>query len=367
MKKCCFLFPLLLINFIAFAQTKSEALQVGAILESLQTGNSGTYLSLFPSYDSLLKTLHATTDTAAMITFNTDPRKLQQYDPVYNPAIDSDFKAVFKKGKDSTLHWSDILLSRYELEKMMITRDMRGIDKIIKVRLQGYIMVEDALTRKHYIIAVKDIMGMNGLWYGGHVTNVLEAETIDEYYDKLAAERKMEKQKLMALLYPNEDVDTSNTSTTPVAAAPKSILAISTDDDEAEAEKKKPKGPKDVSARKFYTGTFDYQTKVELYMRGLKGSCPDTVCYWEAIYRFQDQDEYIKLEVTRKADGTFIFDEEPDVGNMELSIKEDRLVGTWISNKDKTEYEVNLKEKKEVKGSKLEEMDGVIENGVFAN
>ncbi len=356
----------MVLSISAFGQTKSEALQVGEILSSLQSGNVGTYLSLFPSYDSLLlKKLYTSNDTVALATFGANPAKLRQYDPVFNIEIQKDFETVLKKGRDSSLHWRDIVMARYELERMIVTRDMRGIDKIIQVRLQGYIMIEDMLTRKHYIIAVKDIMGIDGLWYGGHVVNVLEAETIDEYYDKLAAERKIEKQKLMALLYPNDEVDADTVKQAPKPQ--KSNLDIASEEEEPEEEDKTPDGPKEVSARTFYTGTFDYQTKVELYIRGLKGNCPDTVCYWEAIYRFQDQDEYIKLDVTKKADGTWVFDEEPDVGSMELTLKEGRFTGTWISNKDRTEYEVNLKEKKEVKGSKLEEMDSVIASGIFAN
>jgi hypothetical protein len=368
MKKACFyLFLLMFALGEATAQTKSEALQVGAVLESLQSGNESVYLTLFPPYDTLLKNLHTTTDTAAVRNFGANPQKLQQYDPMFNEDISKDFKMVRQKGKDSGVHWTDIVMARYELERMIVTRDLKGIDKIIEGRLQGYIMIEDILTRRHYIIAVRDIMRMKGAWYGGHVINVLEAENIDEYYDKLAAERKLEKQKLLAQLYPSEEVVVDTVAKPEPPKPQKSNLDIVTDDDDADAAQSKPKGPKEVSARTFYTGTFDYQTKVELYMRGLKGSCPDTVCYWEAIYRFQDQDEYIKLDVTRKSDGTFVFDEQPDVGSMELELKDGRLTGTWISNKDKTEYEVILKEKKEVKPAKLEEMDNTIENGVFAN
>ena len=370
-KVCIYLFLLVIVLAKAQAQTKSEALQVGAVLESLQSGNESVYLTLFPPYDTLLKHLHTTTDTIALINFGTNPQKLQQYDPMFNEDIDKDFKYVRQKGKDSGVHWTDILMARYELERMMVTRDLRGIEKIIEGRMQGYIMIEDILTRRHYIITVKDIMRIKGLWYGGHVLNVLEAESIDEYYDKLAAERKMEKQKLLALLYP-PDEDTlvtpiADTAKDKVVADEKSFLYINTEEDEGAKRQKPPAGNKEITERKLYTGTFDGTTKVEMYIRGIKGSCPETACYWDAIYRFQDQDEYIKLEVTRKQDGTWIFDEEPDVGSMELVLKDDRFTGTWISNKDKTEYEVNFREKKEVKPSKLEELDNTIENGMFAN
>lgn len=354
----------------AWAQTKSEALQVGAILESLQSGNESIYLSLFPSYDTLLTQLHATTDTIAIKNFGTNPEKLQQYDPMFNEDIGKDYKYVRQKGKDSGVHWTDILMARYELERMLIPGNLRGIEKIIEGRMQGYIMIEDILTRRHYVITVKDIMRFKGLWYGGHVINILEAEGVDEYYDKLAAERKMEKQKLLAMLYPPDEDTVTSPAPTPVVkneeAEKKSFLYIDTEEEETKKQKR-PDGNKEITERKLYVGTFDGTTKVEMYIRGIKGSCPEAACYWEAMYRFQDQDEYIKLDVSKKEDGTWVFDEEPDVGSMDLVLKDDKFTGTWISIKDKTEYEVNLKEKKEVKPSKLEELDRVIENGVFAN
>jgi hypothetical protein len=99
----------------------------------------------------------------------------------------------------------------------------------------------------------------------------------------------------------------------------------------------------------------------------MKGPCPETICSWEAMYRFQDMDEFIKLEVRKTPDGVWHFDEEPEVGSMELKLQGDKFTGGWMSLKDKTEYEVNLTEQKEIRGRKLMQMDTIIENNLFSN
>ncbi len=349
------------------AQVNSEETLVNRIIICLSKENDSLYSTLFPKYELLWQQSMKASDTNAydakrLANIRSNPKKLQQYDPQFNADIVRDFKTIHRKGIDSGLHWSDLVIVRYELEKMIIPKELAGLEKVVPVRLQGYIFLQDLLTRKVYTLTVKNIFGINGKWYGGSVVNVLEAENIEEYIEKLAAERKMEKQLMLDLMYGKTDTTTDNDSLKTVAAAEKKKLAASDEEDDEEKNKMRT----DVLDRKLYTGTFDNNIPVELYVRYLKGNCPQTVCAWEAIYKFGDVDDYLKLDVTKSPDGKWLFTEE-DVGVLELTLVGDKFTGTWTSFRDKTEYEAVLSEKKEVKSRKLFMLDDIIENGGYAN
>jgi hypothetical protein len=357
------------------AQAKSEEELMTRLLQSLQTQNSSVHTMLFPSFDTLMAHLRAQ-DPAAVKTLLANPARLQKYDPVFNADIATDYETVVKKGKDSSLHWNDMIMARYELERMIVTRDIAGIDKIMTRRMQGHYVVEDMLTRRRYVITMKDIMEIKGKWYGGHMVNVLPADNIEEYYEKLAIERKVDKMKMLGEMYGTPEQDTTaasvvstETKNATLATKPtpeRTGLEIDTDDFEEEADRRKGKKTKEIIERKLYVGTFDKHTNVELYIRGYKGPCPETVCYWDAIYKFEDMDEYIKLEVAKLPDGTWQFTEEPDIASMELSLDKGRLKGEWMSNKDKTEYTIDLNELKEITSRKLFMLDDVIDNELWA-
>lgn len=350
------------------------------LLQSLQTQNSAIHTVLFPPFDTLMKYL-SMEDPLTVKTLLANPAKLQKYDPVFNADIAADYDAVIKKGKDSLLHWNDMIMARYELERMIVTRDIAGIDKIMTRRMQGHYIVEDMLTRRRYVITMKDIMEIKGKWYGGHIVNVLPAENIEEYYEKLAIERKMDKMKMLGEMYGTPEQDTSaspsanavattetkkTTADVPRSAPERTGLEIDTDEFNEEESPKKGKRTKEIVERKLYVGTFDKHTNVEMYIRGYKGPCPENACYWDAIYKFEDMEEYIKLEVTKMPDGTWQFAEEPDIASMELKLDKGRLKGDWMSNKDRTEYDMDLNELTEVTNRKLYMLDDVIDNELWA-
>lgn len=347
----------------ATAQVKSEEVLMNRIVIAMAKHADSLFTTLFPKFDTLWNRAmnylpQNPNDEKRIMNIRRDAKKLQQYDPAYNTAILDDFTAAIKKGKDSGVHWNDLVMARYELEKANLPKELMGLEKIIPTRLQGYIYIQDLLTRRNYIIAVKDIQSFSGKWYGGHVVNILEAENIDEYYDKLASERKEEKQKLLAQLYPDENAAVAApppADSTQGPVAKKSNLAI-----EDEEEESKVKITTDIVSRKLYIGRFDNETKVELYIRGLRGNCADSVCAWEAIYKVGDAD-YVKLNVSKISDGKWSFEE--DMGVMELTMSGSKLAGNWISYKDKTEIEASFTEKKEVKNRKLFELDDILENG----
>ncbi len=352
---CCLCFT------VANAQVNSEEVLVNRVLITLQSGSDSLYTTLFSKYDELFKIMQSAqpgdeNGAKRIANIRSNPQKLQQFDPQFNPEIVQDFDKVIKKGKDSGLHWTDMLITRYELEKAILPKELIGLEKIIPIRMQGYIFVQDLLTRRTYAIALKDIHSYNNKWYGGHVVNILEAESIDEYIDKLAAERKMEKKKLLEAMY-----GTADESSTPVTdSVTAEVKKPEIKKEEEEEEEKKPNTNRDVVERKVYTGRLDNEIDIELYVRSLKGACPQPACAWEAIYKFGDQDEYIKLEVNKTKDGKWQFTED-EVGMLEVTIKGDKLVGTWTSMRDKTEYDAVLTEKKEVKSRKLFQLDSLME------
>lgn len=370
MKKALLAVWILLLTSVAIAQQKNEEALVNKIIQCFGTEDDSAYSMLFPRFDTLWNMAQRYSDTGIVNNrrinnLRSNPLNLQQFDPYYNKSIIRDFKFIHKKGLDSGIHWRDLLIARFELEKAMLPRELVGLEKIIPYRLQGYIFVQDLLTRKIYCISIKDVHGFNNQWYGGRIVNILEAESIEEYYEKLAAERKVLKDVLIAQLYALSDtIGKAEDSMALAAAAAKTPkadnpLSVGNDDDE---EKKKP-STNDVVERKLYTGLFDGEIKMELYIRSLKGPCPKPVCAWDAVYKFQDMEDYVVLDVTKSADGKLILTEE-DVGVMEITIKGDKATGEWSSFKDKTTVDVELTEKKEVKNRKLFMLDDILEGGM---
>lgn len=122
---------------------------------------------------------------------------------------------------------------------------------------------------------------------------------------------------------------------------------------------------KTIIQRKFYAGMFDNEIPVQLYVRYLKGNCPEVTCVWEAIYKFGDQDDYIKLTVSKSADGKWTFTEDPPQGVMELKLENGKYTGTWTSTDNQTGYDVKLSEI-EATPKKTKQLDEVFERQLFA-
>jgi hypothetical protein len=343
-------FACMLAGKLAFTQVKSEAVLVNRLLICLSKADDSLYGSLFPKYQMLAETaFKAATkdeqDQQRRHNILSDPEKLRQFDPEYNSQIPISFREILIKGLDSGLHWSDILIVRFELEKTPLPKELVGLEKVVSINLEGYVFIQDLLTRKTFAIPVKSIFCIKDQWYGGHVLDILEADSKEDYVVKKAREKEWLERVRIALL--NGD------SSLLERKQPKLTI---------DEEEEQPKMRTEVLERRLFKGAFDNEIPVELYLRSLKGSCPEAACAWEALYKIGDADSYIKLEVTRSADGRYIFTEE-DVGVMELRLTGSHFQGSWISFKDKTEYDAMLVEKKEIKNRKLFELDDIIENG----
>jgi hypothetical protein len=363
MKSVLFTLALVCSFVFAYAQQKSEEALVNKIIHCFANKDDSGYAKLFPKAEDLMKIAANYHDTGVvearrLNNIRSNPKALMQFDPAYNPDILKDFDFIYQKGVDSGLHWSDALIARYNLEKSMLTREMIGFEKVVPYRLQGYIFLQDLLTRRVYCIAIKDVHGYDGKWYGGRIVNMLEAESIEEYYEKLAREKKVLKDVLIAQVYASADTAGQAEDSATLAASKKPAPVVKKTDEEDDEEKKHV--TTQVVERKLYKGTYDKEIGLELYVRSLKGNCPQAICAWEALYKFSDRDEYIKLTVTKGENGKLVFTEE-DAGVMELTFRNGTATGDWTSFKDKTSYEVELSEKKEVKSRKLFELDDILE------
>jgi hypothetical protein len=366
MKQAALVFIFIVSATIAFAQVKNEEVLINRIVLCFAHKDDSAYMKLFPKYEDLQKLAMNFKDTDVVSArriqnIRSHPKLLQQFDPAFNEDIVKDFDFIYQKGVDSGLHWNDALIARYNLEKEMLTREMVGFEKVVRYRLQGYIFLQDLLTRKVFCIALKDIHGFNDQWYGGRIINIIPAESIEEYYEKLAFEKKALKHLLIAQMYAAADTAGQADDSVAIAAKKKQDemkkAAVAAADDEDED---KNEITTQVVDRKLYKGTYDKEIGLELYVRSLKGKCPQPVCAWQALYKFSDKDEWVKLTVTKGDGGKLIFTEE-DAGVLELKFSGGKAMGEWSSFKDKTSYDVELTEKKEVKNRKLFQLDDILE------
>lgn len=336
-----------------FAQKDTEKELVQEIINTIQTADDSAYASLFPPFEMMTQAVYNyqpkdSFQTVRINKMRRNLKELRQFDARLNPKIIDMMNFVRAKAADSGVHWGDILIVKHELDKQRLPYKMIGFELVAPIRMQGFIFIRDMLTRRRYGIAVRDIYLINDKWYGGRVLNILEASSSVEYEESLRDEEK-ELQRLIA--YKQQGLLDS------VLAAKDSLRKLVTggfDDDEEDEDIETMF--KDIAERKFYTGYFDKQVEVELYVRGIKGSCPDVVCSWEAMYKFGDIDEYIVVDVEKREDGTFVFTEE-DMGVMEVKLQATTFTGTWTALSDKTEYEVYLKENVAIKDRKLFKID----------
>ncbi len=339
----------------ARGQARSEEDLMIRLLAQLQSQNGVLHLREHIDYGRLWEAVLRHPEPEEVSELLAQPDKLKVFDPVYNEHFVRDFDRVIVKGLGMGIHWRDIMLARYELQPMVLTRDLKGLDKIIHNRFHGYMLVEDQLTRKRYVISLRDIIWMGELWFGAHVLNILEASSFDEFLEKQYEER-------------NPRPKAPDTLKPEIPTGPKDPLAIDVEAFYAQEEEPESlESPGEVAERFYFRGHFDGEEEVELYLRGRKGSCPETSCFWEGMYKFLDREEFIRLRVTKEAPGQFLMKEDPELGWMELEWTGDELTGEWISTRDGTGYDVWLGLKQNILPDDYQRMDKIMKFGPWSD
>ncbi|HYD23057.1 MAG TPA: hypothetical protein VEB40_16350 [Flavipsychrobacter sp.] len=313
---------------------KSEKELVMRIVNSLKVKDSVLHASQFMKFDDLWKLVVNFKDTNIAASMQVAqlrqvPNTVRKFDPFFNPQIGLDFNYVVEKGEDSSIHWDRVTLARYELKKMDLTQDMVGYNHISPLRFKGFIFLRDGFNRKTYGVAVTDIQNIQGKWYGGRVVDIFEASDEDEYRKKMAGEIAW----LNELIEQGIDIDSMK----------RAIDSLKNADPENGDDDGEVSTRREVVARKYYFGLLDDEKPVTMYVQYLRGGCPERVCEWIAIFKFDEEGEYFKMRV-HKENGKWYFTQEPEESVMELEMKGKTFEGSWLSVKDRIEYEVYMEE-----------------------
>jgi hypothetical protein len=253
-----------------------------------------------------------------------------------------------------------VALQRYELKKQAITNiRLAAYDKLAPERFEGYIFIRDMLGRSNYCVSITEIQKVNGYFYGGQIINMLEASSVDEFLAKEVAERQY-----LAWLAAQPVIDSAATdsvktdSTNNIAAAPKkkSYLNIDTEEDEG------PKVKREVVDRKYYEGKFDEEIPVKMYVRFMKEPGINKPVSYDGLYKFGDQQSYVKLEITRTADGKWMMEDNVPLGILELVLKDRTFTGVW-TNSDQNGFDVVMKQSA-IPQKKVEALDNILDKGL---
>ncbi len=303
---------------------------VNRLINCLARKDAYAYINLWPDIDTLTKVAMQHSDSNSKdfreaYELQENPVKMMHSDSVFKARLKADFDSLIADGEAQGIHWESIVLTRYELVKQRETR-AKLYEKMAPVRFVGYLFFADIAGQRTYALQAGDILQISGAWWGGRLRELYEASTRDEWEEVRYLARK--ERKLAA--------DSLARDTT----AKKKHEAVATESEQD----LNIKAPEVIAERKFYTGMFDNEIPVQLYVRSLKGGCPTGICSWEAIYKFGDQDDYIRLEVTRSEDGKWSMLEVPPSGSMDLELKGGVFTGAWNSADGQTGYDVKLTE-----------------------
>jgi hypothetical protein len=350
---------------------RTEVGLMNNVLGCLANKDSTGYFFLFPPFDTLWSFVIHNPDrspetVAALNSLKERPRILLQFDPTYNRNIMGCFFYVLKKGEDSGIHWKDIAMERYELYQQEPGQSMKGYEKIAPERFKGYIFVKDMLGHVTYCITIQEIQKISGYFFGGQVLNILEASSVDQflkkedderkYFDWLAKNSKTDSASFVSIGRATSDSAKARNDSMMKAA---SLLrdSIINDDDNSDNVRK------EVINRKFYTGKFDNEISVELYVRYMKDPKSAKQVAYDGLYKFGDQKDYVKLIITKNADGKWEMEDELPLGSMELVLKNKVYTGSWLNNGSQTGYDVLLSETG-IPESKMERLDKILEKGL---
>jgi hypothetical protein len=337
---------------------RTEGELVNGLVSCLQVKDTGRYISLFPTFDTLWHMVMHNPDQSPeaqkeLAMLKEHPQALIEFDPRYNYDIVERFGRVLSKGEDSGIMWTSTVLQRFELHKDVITRNLQGYDRIAPERFKGYIFLRDLLGRRTFCLTVVEIQKLNGHFFGGQLQNILEASDIDIFLKKEEQERNY-----YDWLATHPDTTKADTANIAGGAAKNDTAAnvkkkVTDDDDDS-------KRRKEVVDRKYYEGLFDNEIPVKLYVRYMK-ELGNTALFYDGLYKFGDNRKYLKLEITINDEGKWIMEDEAPLGVMELVFKNKAYTGSW-SNSDDNGYDVVLKETS-LPQAKMEAFDRILDQG----
>lgn len=335
---------------------RSEKELVLRIINTLKEEDSSTHSSSFMKFDDMWKLVVNFKDTSVVKTMQVAqlrqvPNAVRKFDPFFNPQIGLDFNHVIEKGEDSNVHWDRVVLARYELRKIPLTSDLVGFNHISPLRFEGYIFITDEFSRKTYGIAVTEVQNIKGNWYGGHVVDIYEASTEDEYLKKLKGEEAW----LKKLLADGINIDSMK----------KAIDSIKNADNMHGNDSGEVSTRREIAERKYYFGLLDDEIPITLYVQYLRGGCPEKVCEWIGIMKFDDEGEYFKVSI-HKENGKWYFTQGDDESVLEVELKGKTAEGSWLSVKDQIEYEAYLEEVTP-KGKTVERLDSIVDDLWYDN
>ena len=338
---------------------------MNCVVNSLKYKDTFNYYNLFPPFDTLWRMVNHSANATPeaqkqLASLKEHPQSLIDFDPFYNKEIIARFCAILAKGEDSGIHWKDIVIQRYELQKASLTRDLAGYDRIAPESFKGYLFVRDILGRHTYCITIREIQKIEGYFFGGQVINILEASSIDQFLQREEAERQY-----YEWLAKNPIV----IDTFKIDSMRKDSIKKAADNDEGEVDKKhgaaedNGKVRREVVDRKFYKGMFDEEIPVELFIRYMKDPKTGKIVDYDGLYKFGDQKDYVRLDITRNADGKWTMEDDPPVGTLELILKDKAYTGTWSNNENGTGYDVLLRETV-IEPRKLESLENILERNL---
>ncbi len=372
------LFFLLCICFPTFAGKhkdkrglpRTEVGLMNNVLGCLSNKDSVNYFNLFPPFDSLWQLVihnpnHSPEATAQLNKLKEHPRALIEFDPAYNHSIMTRFNDLLRKGEDSGIHWKEIVMQRYELSREVITsRTQTGYDIIVPERYKGYVFVRDVLGRLTFCISITEIQKINGYFFGGQVLNILEASSIDQFLQKEA-----EEQKYYEWLVMNAQLDTAradsvqkgllDTTSKDTLNPGKKPDNLNVEPVEEDTFRKR----REIVDRRYYEGKFDEEIPVKLYVRYMRDLRTNKITGYDGLYKFGDQVQYAKLNITRSPEGIWTMDDDPPIGTMELELKYKVYTGSWTNNENQTGYDVVLTQK-DIPSITLAKLDRILETGL---
>lgn len=347
MSRLLFYLLFLLGTLPAHAQKKKDVLPETRYMEqlaaALQQQQPVQYIALMPSGEVLEELLPVLPKLLKPLALN----ETEVAEEGYSKAVLRNADRLYNRFKEESdamgLRWATMRLARYELTHQAKTRDSL-LEKLTPDRFKGYVFFLDPMRQKTFCVLLKGLFVYKGMFYGGALAPVYPAETIDAYEaHALAAQRAAAKgEKYVAFKAPEtaeeEGENSGNTSAKKADAQPKGVVA----------------------ERRYYTGYFDGEIPVKLFIRGYRGDCKEGVCRWNAIMLVGDEDEWVALSMTKK-DSTWAFTELPNKAAMELQPDKKGMLGNWNATDDNTGYEVELTEK-EVPKKNLATLEGIMDD-----